>query len=236
MRHPDIGQLAVVDEPEHFQIRELAQRRDPLIAEFGRDDVERLNRFDVPEMLEEIGVVRIDLAMIVRSRVGNGEVHELQRVEDRKLAARSFLQAFWRGVDLLHFAGRQLHGASDGFDMRVKFSGSVQLDRVLLKRSLQFDILGGRDGRVDVAQGFDIGERGGRLRGERGRQSAEEQTKREQRAEERMVTFHKVGLCDFTRARGIAPREAARRLSTWRDKSGRCGRGDGLRAACSTSP
>ena len=39
--HPDIGQLAVVDEPEHFQIRELAQRRDPLIAEFGGDDVER---------------------------------------------------------------------------------------------------------------------------------------------------------------------------------------------------
>ncbi len=86
MRHSGIGQLAVVDEPEHFKIREFAQRRDPLIAEFGRDDLERLNRFDVPEMLEESGVVRIDLAMIVRSRVGDGEVHELQRVKDRKLA------------------------------------------------------------------------------------------------------------------------------------------------------
>ena len=117
-------------------------------------------------MLEESGVVGIKLAMVVRSRVGDGEVHELQSVEDRDVATDDLLQALGCGINSLHLAGRQLYGAKDCLDMSVEFSGVAQFDRVPLKSLFQFDSLGRCDDGIDVALSFNIREHRGILRGD----------------------------------------------------------------------
>ena len=76
--HAGIGELAVVGEAERFEIRELRDVRHPRVVELGRDDVQRLQRRDVPQMLEEGRVVRIVLPMVMRPRPGHGEIDELQ--------------------------------------------------------------------------------------------------------------------------------------------------------------
>ena len=173
MLQSDIGQLAVVGESQRFQVCKLAQRRDPLIAEFGRDNVERLQRLDVTEMLKEGGSIGIDLTRVMRSRVGHGQVHELQRVEECDVATGGLLQAFGCGVDLLDPAGRGLDGPHDGCNVCVSFNGGEQGVGVILECLFQVCVSGRRDNGFEIALGFDIGERGGRLGRECRSQSAE---------------------------------------------------------------
>jgi hypothetical protein len=65
---------------------------------------------DVPEVLEERGVVGVVLAVVVRAGVGHREVHELQA-----LAVSG----------LLDLALRALDGADDGLDVRIECSGGA---------------------------------------------------------------------------------------------------------------
>ena len=167
MLQSDIAQLAVVSEPQRLQVREFPQWCDPLIAEFGGDDVERIQSLDVSEMCEEGGVVGINFAMVVRSRVGHREVHELERVKESDVATSRLLQAVGGRVDLLDLAGRNLDGTQDGFDMRALLSSGEQRGGVALKGLFQACICSGRDDGVEVTLGFDSGESGRNLSGER---------------------------------------------------------------------
>jgi len=63
----------VVGELEHLELRQFAKRCDPRIACFRRDDVQRFERLDLPEMLEKCRIIGIFLAMIVRPRSGDGQ-------------------------------------------------------------------------------------------------------------------------------------------------------------------
>ena len=62
----------------------------------------------MPEVLEERSVIWIVLAMIVRSRAGHREVHELQALPIG---------------GPLDFSFRAIDRANDGFDVRVKRAG-----------------------------------------------------------------------------------------------------------------
>ena len=106
--HAGIGELAVVGEAQRLEVRELRDVGHPLVVELGGDDVERLKRGDVAQMLEEGRVVRIDLAMVVRSRARHREIHELE--------ALPVLGPF-------DFAFGGFDGTDDGFDMRVEGKG-----------------------------------------------------------------------------------------------------------------
>ena len=107
--HAGIGELAVVGEAQGLEARELRDVRHPLVVELRGDDVERLQRRDVAEVLEEGRVIRIVLAMVVRTRTGHGEIDELEA-----LAV----------LGLFDFAFGGFDDADDRFDMRVEGEGA----------------------------------------------------------------------------------------------------------------
>ena len=77
MGHAGIGQLAVIGEAEDLEVRELREGRHPVVVELRRDDVERLERREVADVLEESRIIRIVLAVVVRPGARYGEVEEL---------------------------------------------------------------------------------------------------------------------------------------------------------------
>ena len=74
--HSRVGKLTVVREAQGLEARELRDVRHPRVVELRGDDVERLKRGDVAEVLEERRVIRIVFAMVVRSRARHREVDE----------------------------------------------------------------------------------------------------------------------------------------------------------------
>ena len=70
--HARVGEFTVVCETQRPEVLQLAERFDPLIACFCGDDVERLQRCDVSQMLEEGRVIGIFFPMVVRPRTGHG--------------------------------------------------------------------------------------------------------------------------------------------------------------------
>ena len=48
-----VGELAVVGEAKRLEILQSADRSDPLVVEFGGNDVERLQRSEFADVLEE---------------------------------------------------------------------------------------------------------------------------------------------------------------------------------------
>ena len=107
-RHTGIGEFAVVGETQRFEVRELAEWRDPFVVGFGGDDVEGFERGDVAEVLEEGGVIRIVFAVVMRTCVWHGEIDEFQA-----LTVFGFLDLAFGGLD----------DAGDGLNMRIEGEG-----------------------------------------------------------------------------------------------------------------
>jgi len=72
-----------------------------------------------------------------------GPTHHRQLVKNRDLAAGSFLQRIWGGIDLCEDARRALDGANDGLNVWVPFGGGVDSIGVLGKHLLERRIGGG---------------------------------------------------------------------------------------------
>ena len=103
--HPRIGEFAVVGEAQCFEIRELAEWRDPFVVGLRRDHVERLQRGDVAEVLKESGVIGIDFAVVVRAGVWHGEIDKFEA-----LAV----------LGLFDFSFGGFHDASHGLNVRIE--------------------------------------------------------------------------------------------------------------------
>jgi hypothetical protein len=103
--HACIGEFAIVGEAQGLEVGEFAERFDPFVVGFGRDNIERLQGGDVTEVLEECRIIRILFAMIVRACIGHGEIDEFEALTV---------------TGLLDFALRGHDGADDGFDMRIE--------------------------------------------------------------------------------------------------------------------
>ncbi len=103
-----VGELGVVRESQGLETRELGDVRHPLVVEFGGDDVERLKRRDMAEVLEEDRVIGIVLAMVVRPRTRHGEINKFEA-----LAVLGLFDVAFGGLDR----------AGDGFDVWVESQG-----------------------------------------------------------------------------------------------------------------
>ena len=84
-------------------------------------------------------------------------VDHRQRVEERDVSRRRFLERLGRGVDLREGARCALDGADDGFDMRVLFRRSEDGGGVVLKRLFQCGIGGGSDDGIEIGARGDLG-------------------------------------------------------------------------------
>ena len=103
--HACIGELAIVGKAQRLEVRELREVRHPIVVEFRGDDVQRLQRGDVADMLEERRVIRIVLPLIMRTRVRHLQINQFQALPVFRLLYLTF-----RGFD----------GADDGFNMGIK--------------------------------------------------------------------------------------------------------------------
>ena len=77
LRHAVVGDLAVIGETQGLEVRELGDGRHPVVVELRRDDIERLERVQVADVLEERRIIRVVLTMIVGAGAGHVEVDEL---------------------------------------------------------------------------------------------------------------------------------------------------------------
>ena len=74
-------------------------------------------------MREEGGIIRIDLAMVMRPGVGDGEVHQPERIKDGQFATRRRLQARGRGVGRFGFSLADLDGFNHGLRVHTLLRG-----------------------------------------------------------------------------------------------------------------
>ena len=83
----------------------MSEGSHPLVVELGRDNVERFERGKVADVFEERGIIRVVLAVVVRSGAGHVEVDEFDA-----LAIGGHLDFAFRAGD----------DAGDGFDVGVE--------------------------------------------------------------------------------------------------------------------
>ena len=116
----------------------------------------------MPEELDEGGVVGIGglFAMIMSFASQDVGADLGERVKDRDVAARSFLERLGRVVDLGERARCALDGADDRLDMPMLLCGGQDLASVITECLFQCGIRRGGDDGIEVGTRGDLGEIG----------------------------------------------------------------------------
>jgi hypothetical protein len=131
--HARVGQLAVVREAQGLEVRQPGDGGHPVVVELRGDDVQRFERRDVAEVLEERRVIRVFRPVIVRPRSGNGEIDESQALAVRGLFDLSFRAFDDRVTASTWGSGREGRARGEPQDEEGQKRCSHHLKRVLTR-------------------------------------------------------------------------------------------------------